>query len=140
MKKGVWHSKTHGRTAADPPRTIQATGSFSRQVPADTACAEFREPSRTTFPLLPDGASQAPSNPRVQILQYRGPLGEAEVCTPSGEIACQFLDHLLDADSPMPTGQFPDSLPELCQCLRGNDPLRHFGVREAESQELSLPA
>src|SRR5262245_59275818 len=54
------------RTAAYPPRSVGRLGRVPGQVTADPAVPEL--PGAPSPPLLPAGASQAPSHPGVQLL------------------------------------------------------------------------
>ena len=87
----------------------------------------------SALPLLPDDHPQASPDPPVELAQHRGGLAEAEVATPSDQIAGELLDDLL--------GAFAARAP--CPCLEAVDGLRRdpaprsLSTHKAEAQELA---
>ena len=78
----------------EPPGAMWAAGALRRQVPADATASQLSVAVASVLPLLPDDRTQASSDPLVKLAQHRGGLAEAEVSTPSDQIAGELFDDL----------------------------------------------
>ena len=94
---------------AQPPRSLWAEDGRTGRPFGDIETTEFTIALAARLPLDPDDAAQAPSDPAIQRWQLV-PLAEAEVPDPTPHERVQVGDHLLQADAPMPPGQFANSV------------------------------
>lgn len=128
-----------GRAAADSPGAVSTAGGLGRQIFAHTAGSQFRELFAPSFPLLPDDATQPPSDPRVKLAQDRRSLPEAEVTPPATKVAGEFLDDPFQARAAGPPRDVsPDAdaavLVVVMRCGAGRGSLRACGTgRGAEA-------
>src|SRR5207247_981440 len=90
------------------------------------------------LPLDPGDATQAPSDPAIQRGQLV-PLAEAEVPGPTPHERVQVGDHLLQADAPMPPGQFANSVFEPGHGLVGDASPEPRIILDREAEERPVP-
>src|ERR1039458_9398503 len=104
-----------------------------------TAFHQFRVPLSSDLPLLPEGASDTPSDPRVQVFEHRWGFAKTEISDPARHVPRQLVYGLLHAAPPAPQRDLSNSFFEPFQCLRRNSALRPLLAHvEAESQKLPL--
>src|SRR5437773_7461131 len=106
---------------AQPPGSLWAEDGRTGRPFGDLEPTELTIALSSRLPLDPGDATQAPSDPAIQRWQF-APLAEAEVPGPTPHERVQVGDHLLQADAPMPPGQFANSVFEPGHGLLGNAP------------------
>src|SRR5512140_1573597 len=73
------------------------------------------------------------------MLQHGRGLALSKVAQPAPQVLTQLIGHAPDTDPPRPSRQFPDSLLEPLDRLRGNTPLGLPVTAKAEPQKLPSP-
>src|SRR5437868_11263845 len=111
---------------AQPPRSLWAEDGRTGRPFGDLEPTELAIALTARLPLDPDDATQAPSDPAIQRWQF-APLAEAEVSGPTPNERVQVGNHLLQADAPMPPGQFKWNNSTIVEQL--NDLIRNFSSR-----------
>src|SRR5947208_15142420 len=123
---------------AKPPRSLWAEDSRTGRPFGDLEPPELAIALTARLPLDPDDATQAPSDPAIQRWQF-APLAEAEVSGPTPNERVQVGDHLLQADAPMPPGQFANPVFEPGHGLVGNAPPERRIILDREAEERPVP-
>src|SRR5438094_6019964 len=123
---------------AQPPRSLGAEDSRAGRPFGDLEPTELAIALASRLPLDPGDATQAPSDPAIQRWQL-APLAEAEVPGPTPHERVQVGDHLLQADAPMPPGQFANSVFEPGHGLVGNAPPERRIILDHEAEERPVP-
>src|SRR5947208_2113712 len=123
---------------AKPPRSLWAEDSRTGRPFGDLEPPELAIALTARLPLDPDDATQAPSDPAIQRWQ-RAPLAEAEAAAPTAYKRVGAGDHLLQADAPMPPGQFANPVFEPGHGLVGNAPPERRIILDREAEERPVP-
>src|SRR5260370_13857349 len=134
VRQGVIQS----RALTHVPRAVASPGGFARRVLANAPLNQFRIPLAAGLPLSPEGASDTPPDPRVQMPQGPRGFAEAEVASPASHVPGQFWHHLLHTLPLAAYRELPYPLFKTVQSLRRNLALQLFSARKAESQKLPL--
>src|SRR5580704_15068363 len=120
------------------PWPLIAASHVLRRPRVHAAFHQFRIPLATGLPLLPEAASDAPSDPRVQVFEHRRSFAEAEIGDPPRHVPSQLVYSLLHTTPPAPQRDLSDSFFEPFQCLRRNSTLRPF-LTHIETEPQKLP-
>src|SRR5438477_1924653 len=123
---------------AQPPRSLGAEDGRTGRPFGDLEPTELTIALSSRLPLDPGDATQAPSDPAIQRWQF-APLAEAEVSGPTPNERVQVGNHLLQADAPMPPGQFANSVFEPGHGLVGNAPPERRIILDREAEERPVP-
>src|ERR1700730_1363044 len=123
---------------AQPPRPLWAEDSRTGRPFRDLEPTEFAIALTACLPLDPGDATQAPSDPAVQRWQFV-PLAETEVPGPTPHERVQVGNHLLQADAPMPPGQFANPVFEPGHGLVGDASPEHRIILDREAEERPVP-
>src|SRR5580704_12061083 len=123
---------------AQPPRSLWAEDSRTGRPFGDLEPTELTIALASRLPLDPGDATQAPSDPAIQRWQL-APLAEAEVAGPTAYKRVEVGDHLLQADAPMPPGQFANPVFEPGHGLLGNAPPERRVILDREAEERPVP-
>src|SRR5260370_14227731 len=123
---------------AQPPRSLWAEEGRTGRPFGDREPTEFTIALTARLPLDPGDATQAPSDPAIQRWQL-APLAEAEVPGPTPHERVQVGNHLLQADVPMPPGQFANSVFEPGHGLVGDAAPERRVILDREAEERPVP-
>ncbi len=142
-------SRPRRRKRALVKARCRASEKLSRQGPLGLKMAALADRSETLsstelaialaarLPLDPGDATKAPSDPAIQRWQL-APLAETAVPGPPHE-GVQVGDHLLQADAPIPPGQFANSVFEPGHGFVGDAPPEHRVILDREAEERPVP-
>src|ERR1700730_12643035 len=123
---------------AQPPGSLGAEDGRTGRPFGDLEPTELTIALASRLPLDPGDATQAPSDPAIQRWQLV-PLAEAEVPGPTPHERVQVGDHLLQADAPMPPGQFANSVFEPGHGLVGDASPEPRIILDREAEERPVP-
>src|ERR1700694_4687760 len=123
---------------AQPPRSLWAEDGRTGRPFGDLEPAEFTIALAARLPLDPGDATQAASDPAIQRW-HLVPLAEAEVPGPTPHERVQVGNHLLQADAPMPPGQFANSVFEPGHGLVGDASPEPRVILDREAEERPVP-
>src|SRR5882724_5210595 len=123
---------------AQPPGSLGAEDGRTDRAFGDLEPAELTIALASRLPLDPGDATQAPSDPAIQRWQLT-PLAEAEVPGPTPHERVQVGNHLLQADAPMPPGQFANPVFEPGHGLVGDASPERRVILDREAEERAVP-
>src|ERR1700738_3892618 len=122
---------------AQPPRSLGAEDGRTGRPFGDLEPTELTIALASRLPLDPGDTTQAPSDPAIQRWQLV-PLAETEVPGPAPHERVQVGNHLLQADAPMPPGQFANSVFEPGHGLVGDASPEHRIILDRVSRPTEL--
>src|SRR5688572_21560845 len=86
-----------------PPRTMSVVDRESSAFGVEPKCAELCEPGTRTLPLLPQDATQFPTDPRIEFLKARLHSGQTEIRDPPTNNRGELLDDAAEMSASAPS-------------------------------------
>ena len=134
-----WHRLVHVVGSGVPPGSSAIESRLPGTILHQSMSAEFLEPGPWPLPLLPQNASQLPSNPLVQVFKDSLHLRQPEVGNPAARCAAEFLHHVRKAPSAAPSKRLSKLVLEAFHRLRGDLQFRLAVPRDTVAEELAPP-